>query len=141
METAHDIRRIETGHDSAGQSIIAADAVIALEAFDGGAVRAANLFAGFNPVLDDGYVPSAGVAVNVADFPPDFLFPLHQTRTIDFAVVLSGEIELGLDSGETRRIGAGGFIVQRDTNHSWRNTSDGWTRMLFVLICDGALAG
>jgi quercetin dioxygenase-like cupin family protein len=133
---AHDIRRVEAGQDRNGPSIVTNDEVIALEQIGGGAVWAANLFASRDAVLDDGYVPTAGTSVNVADFPPGFVYPQHRTGTIDCAVVLSGEIELGLDGGETTRIGVGGVIVQRNTNHSWRNPLTTDTRVLFVLMCE-----
>ncbi|TKA76936.1 hypothetical protein B0A55_03113 [Friedmanniomyces simplex] len=56
------------------------------------------------------------------------------SRTLDLGIVLEGEIELSLDSGETRRMLPGDQCIQRGTMHAWRNCSDTmWARMIFVL--------
>ena len=60
---------------------------------------------------------------------------MHRTNSIDYGIVLSGEIELEVDDGAKTVIGAGGIIVQRGTNHLWRNPSDSTPcRIAFVLI-------
>ncbi|CAK96587.1 uncharacterized protein An07g01420 [Aspergillus niger] len=66
---------------------------------------------------------------------------MHRTVSVDYGVVLEGEVELVLDSGETRLLKRGDVAVQRGTNHAWRNvTPDGeggegmWARMLYVLM-------
>ena len=59
---------------------------------------------------------------------------MHRTQSLDYGVVLEGEMEMILDSGEKRIMGRGDLAVQRGTNHAWRNTSDTqWARMFFVL--------
>ena len=58
---------------------------------------------------------------------------MHTTRTIDYGIVLQGEIILELDSGETSRLRAGDVLVQRGTRHAWRNTGDPCT-ICFVVI-------
>ena len=47
---------------------------------------------------------------------------MQKTRTIDFGIVLEGEIVLVLDTQEVQ-LKAGDFIVQRGTNHAWSNRS------------------
>lgn len=84
-----------------------------------------------------------GSVCRVCDYPPGYLTPMHRTQSLDFGVVLEGEIELVLDSGETRLLKRGDVAVQRGTNHAWRNVSpddmvDGkkvpkWARMFYVL--------
>ena len=84
-----------------------------------------------------------GSVCRVCDYPPGYLTPMHRTQSLDFGVVLEGEIELVLDSGETRLLKRGDVAVQRGTNHAWRNvtpdeTIDGkkvakWARMFYVL--------
>lgn len=59
---------------------------------------------------------------------------MHRTNSIDYGIVLEGEVELELDDGAKRTIGQGGIIIQRGTNHLWRNTSDKPCRIAFVLI-------
>jgi quercetin dioxygenase-like cupin family protein len=58
---------------------------------------------------------------------------MHQTRSIDYAIVLSGEIWAVVDVGETRMV-AGDVLVQRGTNHAWANRSDAPCVVAFVLI-------
>ncbi len=48
---------------------------------------------------------------------------MHITRTVDYIIVLRGEIFAAMDKGETL-LKAGDVLVQRGTNHSWRNRSD-----------------
>lgn len=58
---------------------------------------------------------------------------MHRTRSLDYAVVLSGEIWAIMDVGETRLL-AGDVLVQRGTNHAWANRSDAPCVIAFVLI-------
>ena len=58
---------------------------------------------------------------------------MHRTETIDYAVVLEGEITLILDDKDVI-LKAGDVVVQRGNNHSWSNRSDKVCRMLYVLI-------
>ena len=58
---------------------------------------------------------------------------MHRTVSLDYGVVLEGEIELTLDSGDSRVMKRGDISVQRGTEHKWRNMSrTEWGRMLFV---------
>jgi hypothetical protein len=58
---------------------------------------------------------------------------MHTTLTVDYAVVLSGEIYAIMDSGETL-MRAGDVLIQRATSHAWSNRSNQVCRILFVLI-------
>jgi quercetin dioxygenase-like cupin family protein len=58
---------------------------------------------------------------------------MHRTRSLDFAIVLSGEIWAIMDVGE-RKMTAGDMLVQRGTNHAWSNRSNDPCGMAFVLI-------
>ena len=57
----------------------------------------------------------------------------HKTNSIDYAIVLSGEIYAMMDEGEVL-LRAGDVLVQRGTNHAWSNRSDEPARLAFVLI-------
>jgi len=59
---------------------------------------------------------------------------MHRTNSIDYGIVLSGEIELELDDGTKTSVSAGGIIVQRGTSHLWRNKTGRPCRIAFVLI-------
>ena len=58
---------------------------------------------------------------------------MHTTVTIDYGIVLSGEIDLELDCGEVH-LKAGDVVVQRGTRHAWRNRGTEPCRMAFILI-------
>ncbi|VUC28530.1 unnamed protein product [Clonostachys rosea] len=81
-----------------------------------------------------GLTVSSGTVLRYVDMPPDTLSPMHRTVSLDYGVVLEGDIELVLDSGETKLLHRGDICVQRGTMHAWRNTSKtNWARMLYVL--------
>ena len=61
---------------------------------------------------------------------------MHATDTVDYAIVLEGEIWSVMDEGETL-LRAGDVLIQRGTNHAWANRSDKTARIAFVLM-DGA---
>jgi mannose-6-phosphate isomerase-like protein (cupin superfamily) len=58
---------------------------------------------------------------------------MHRTETIDYGIVLEGELVLIMDEGETT-VRAGDIVVQRGTNHGWANRSDRNCRIAFILI-------
>ena len=58
---------------------------------------------------------------------------MHRTRSLDYAVILSGEIDMMLDD-ESVHLKAGDVIVQQATNHAWINRGTVPCRILFVLM-------
>src|SRR5574338_1295344 len=58
---------------------------------------------------------------------------MHRTETVDYAVVLDGEITLILDDEELR-LKTGDVVIQRGTSHAWSNRSGKPVKMLYVLI-------
>ncbi len=58
---------------------------------------------------------------------------MHKTATIDYAIVLSGEVYALMDEDETL-MKTGDILIQRGTNHAWSNRSDKMCRMAFILI-------
>ncbi len=62
---------------------------------------------------------------------------MHRTETLDYAVVLEGEITMLLDDSEVN-LKAGDVVIQRGNNHAWCNRSGKPVRMLYILI-DGKL--
>jgi mannose-6-phosphate isomerase-like protein (cupin superfamily) len=59
---------------------------------------------------------------------------MHKTHTVDYALVLEGEIWAVMDTDE-RLMRAGDVLIQRGTNHAWANRTDRNCRVMFVL-CD-----
>jgi quercetin dioxygenase-like cupin family protein len=58
---------------------------------------------------------------------------MHRTRSVDYAIVISGEIDMLLDDSEVH-LKAGDTLVQRGTNHAWANRGTEPCRIAFVLI-------
>ncbi len=109
--------------------------------------------------------PKTGTILRVIDFPPEPKDPeelkrmldatfgsiysdaahdksyakhpgMHRTETVDYAIVMEGEIWAVMDEGETL-LRAGDVLIQRGTNHAWANRSSKTARIAFVLI-DGS---
>ena len=59
---------------------------------------------------------------------------MHTTDTIDYGIVLSGEICLELDDGVTRQLHCHDVVIQNGTRHAWRNISNREAILAFVLI-------
>jgi hypothetical protein len=58
---------------------------------------------------------------------------MHRTQTLDYGIVLSGELTLVTDCSEAV-VRAGDIVIQRGTNHAWANRSESNCRVAFVLI-------
>lgn len=59
---------------------------------------------------------------------------MHATPTVDYGIVLQGEIVLELDDGHRTLLAAGDIVIQNGTRHAWRNRSGRPATMAFVLI-------
>jgi quercetin dioxygenase-like cupin family protein len=143
-------RRIVTGHDAEGRSVVLSDAPTPRTLDIGSAafhemwitdtVPAA--IAASEPEPTDRPVrtpaPAGGVLVRFTEMAPGAEAPMHRTETVDVGVVLDGETWLLLDDGSETRVGPGDAVVQRGTNHAWANRSDRPVRMVFVMI-DGTI--
>ena len=89
-------------------------------------------------------VPTNGTYFRYVNIPPDKELgievkegqphPLmHETKTLDYIVILSGEIYLILEEGETL-LKPGDIVIQRGTNHAWSNRSNGNCIQLAILL-------
>jgi quercetin dioxygenase-like cupin family protein len=77
--------------------------------------------------------PRNGTRFTVNDIPPGRTGPMHRTETIDYVIVLTGEIDMETDDS-TIRLKAGDVLVQRGTNHAWVNRGSEPARVAFILI-------
>ncbi|MBX6689845.1 cupin domain-containing protein [Pseudomonas sp. USTB-Z] len=59
---------------------------------------------------------------------------MHCTPTLDYGVLLEGELWLELDNGEQRLLQVGDVIIQQGTRHAWRNRSSRPARALFFML-------
>jgi quercetin dioxygenase-like cupin family protein len=81
-----------------------------------------------------GLVNPQGTVCRMVDLAPGNEPIMHRTQSLDYGIVLEGEVEMELDSGEKRLLKRGDVAVQRATMHAWRNASKTeWCRLIFVL--------
>jgi len=139
-------RRIVTGHAADGRSIVIEDGPVAHvrtlpgATFDevwatGDAPEPLGLAPAGEPTRADPAIgpPPGGSTIRIIDFAPGMVSPMHRTRTIDYGIVLAGEVMLILSDTEIA-VRAGDVVVQRGTDHAWANRSTMPARMAFVLI-------
>jgi quercetin dioxygenase-like cupin family protein len=139
-------RRVVTGHDPAGKSVFLADGAPPV-------VRAAPDGAAFHELWNTPAMPAPigpsepeptersltvppdpnGTKIRINEFPPGAVSPMHRTQTVDYGIVIEGEMVLVLDDSETV-LRAGDVVVQRGTDHRWENRSGAVARMVFVLV-------
>lgn len=150
-------RRVVTGHDSQGVSVVLSDGEVPVHRVmpqDG---------VGFYEIWQTDAMPAPispvepseptertlrvppepnGTKIRINEFFPGFInelgnqSPVHRTESIDYGIVLEGEIVLVLDDSEVT-LKAGDVVVQRGTDHAWANRSDKVCRVAFILV-DGS---
>lgn len=77
--------------------------------------------------------PARGSRFAVIDFPPGNTPHMHRTESVDYVIVLEGEIEMDMDNS-TVKLKQGDVVVQRGTNHAWANRGKHRARLAFVLL-------
>ncbi|MDO7836142.1 cupin domain-containing protein [Sphingobium sp. HBC34] len=142
---AQPFRRIVTDHDAQGISVVRSiDTLtpqpVAPDIADFQLVWTTpsvpvDLNSGTDGISEAGLTLKGGSVIRIVDMLPGGVSPMHRSFSIDYGVVLSGVLELELDGGEVVSLHAGDIVVQRGTNHLWRNPSDTQVcRIAFVLI-------
>lgn len=138
------IRRVVTGHDGKGKAVVAIDEVSRdVMSFRPGAtitnVWSTTGFPADNMGKADaakeitGTTRDNGTVFRVIEYAPGVTPRNHRTSSIDYAVVLSGEIDMELDD-QVVTLRAGDVLVQRGTVHNWVNRSEAPCVIAFVLI-------
>ncbi|MFK8052427.1 MAG: cupin domain-containing protein [Woeseiaceae bacterium] len=128
------MRRIVTGHDDDGNAVIRSVDELRLKGIPSGDAAFATIWSTAEVPVDlndetDGSLRDVGLTLNggsvlrVVDMLPGGESPMHRTNSLDYGIVISGEVELELDDGAIEVCRAGDVIVQRGTIHLWRNTS------------------
>lgn len=146
-------RRIVTGHDSNGVSVVVSDGPVPVTRElpdDGVAFHEVWVTPTVPAVIGAGPEdptagaltvppPARGTRIRINEFLPGHLdqrglqSPVHRTESIDYGIVLEGEITLILDDSEvTAR--AGDIVIQRGTDHAWANRGETIARVAFVLV-------
>jgi quercetin dioxygenase-like cupin family protein len=77
--------------------------------------------------------PANGTRFAVITFPPGNPGRMHRTETIDYVIVMQGELDMDMDDS-TVKLKAGDVMVQRGTNHAWVNRGKEVARAAFVLV-------
>ena len=138
-------RRIVTEHDALGVSIVKSNEQLTPSMLDSGDAAfqlvwatptvPVDLNAGNDGMLEADKTLRGGSVIRIVDILPGMASPMHRSFSIDYGIVLSGRLELELDGGEVVPLQQGDIVVQRGTNHLWRNPShDELCRIAFVLI-------
>jgi quercetin dioxygenase-like cupin family protein len=125
------VRRIITGHDAKGRAVVTIDEVSKniVSSRPGASACVVWTTEGF-PANNDGQSDEGlrkvgttlanGTVFRVIEFAPGVAARNHRTDSIDYIVVMSGEIDMELD-GSTVHLKAGDVMVQRGTIHNWVN--------------------
>ena len=140
-------RRIVTGHDAEGRAIVKYDDVLEGEPARPGTTRAVVWTTEGFPIDNDeregspdparrevGTTHANGTVFRVLELEPGNGQRVHRTDSLDYAVVMSGEIDMELEPGEFVHCNEGDVIVQRGTVHNWVNRGTAPCRIVFVLI-------
>jgi quercetin dioxygenase-like cupin family protein len=139
------IRRVVTGHDAKGHAKVEIDEIAknVISNRPGAASCVVWSTKGF-PVDNDGFAdPTAasfkttvegGTVFRVVRYEPGVTPRNHRTDSIDYAVVIAGEIDMELDDGVMVTLKAGDLLVQRGTIHNWVNRGSDVCVIAFVLI-------
>ncbi|MGB8015022.1 MAG: cupin domain-containing protein, partial [Pseudolabrys sp.] len=138
------IRRVVTGHDDQGRAKVMIDETVknVVSQRPGALYSVIWSSEGF-PINNDaeldpsgkkiGTTISDGTVFRIVSFGPGVAPRNHRTDSIDYAVVMSGEIDMDLD-GTVVHLRAGDVLVQRGTIHNWINKGSEACVIAFVLI-------
>jgi len=138
------VRRVVTGHDDQGRARVLIDETVKNVASQrhGALYNVIWSSEGF-PVNNDGDADpsgkkigttiSDGTVFRIVSFGPGVAPRNHRTDSIDYAVVMSGEIDMELDVGKVH-LKAGDVLVQRGTIHNWVNTGSEPCVIAFTLV-------
>ena len=138
------VRRVITGHDANGKAIVKIDELATnIKSSRPGANAAVIWTTDTAPVNNDGQDDAStrkvgttlpgGTVFRVVEFGPGVAPRNHRTDSIDYAVVMSGEIDMDLD-GTVVHLRAGDVLVQRGTIHNWINRGAEPCVIAFALI-------
>jgi len=137
------IRRVVTGHDENGKAVVKWDHEIESVSGRPGFSRA-EMWATkqLPPILTDedpttwevGTSIANGSVFRIIKFDPGVAGRRHVTESIDYALVLSGEIDMALEEGDEVHLKAGDVLVQRATIHNWFNRGKEPCIIAFILL-------
>ena len=138
------VRRVITGHGADGVAKVLVDGACSVRRLAPDLVRTSvwrtreapaeiDLGADVDDIAEHALPFAAGSRMLIFEFEPHYRSKLHRSETIDYAIVLEGEVELQLDA-ETVTLRAGDVAVQRGTNHVWINRGTITARVAIVMV-------
>jgi quercetin dioxygenase-like cupin family protein len=138
------IRRVVTGHDADGRAVVKIDEICrnlisTRKGQQSCVVWTTDTAPADNRTDEDasqrqvGTTLAGGTVFRIVRYDPDVAPRNHRTDSIDYAVVLAGEIDMELD-GATAKLKAGDVLVQRGTIHNWVNRGTEPCIIAFVLV-------
>lgn len=154
------VRRVVTGHNDSGNAVVKTDEVLSAVGRGVGALvtgceiwstdrmpvdnsaeaessqRAGFVYTDRNAELkSNNYVRTGGgVLLRIDEFQAGHPPHRHRTATLDYGIVMSGEIDLDLENDEVVHLKAGDIVVERGTKHNWMNRSAAPCVILAVMI-------
>jgi len=139
------VRRVVTGHDASGRAVVKIDEVSknvissrsgasACVVWTTDTIPADNSGDADAALKKTGTTLPGGTVFRVVEFSPGVSPRVHRTDSIDYAVVISGEIDMELEKGSEVHLKAGDVLVQRGTVHNWINRGETPCVIAFALI-------
>jgi quercetin dioxygenase-like cupin family protein len=144
------VRRVVTGHDSQGRAVVKIDEVCknvmsrrprhqSCVIWSTSSVPADLADDSDGGAREVGTTDPNGTVFRVVEYQPGVAPRNHRTESIDYAVVLSGAIDMELDDGVTVHLRQGDALVQRGTIHNWVNRGTQPCVIAFVLVASRPL--
>jgi quercetin dioxygenase-like cupin family protein len=138
------LRRVVTGHDQHGKARVVSDDLMTnvvhkRPGYASSVVWSTDALPGDNSGPDEAPVEPGqtlpnGAVFRVVQYDPGVAPRVHRTDSIDYAIVVSGEIDMQLDDEDEVHLAAGDVIVQRGTIHNWVNRGPEPCVIAFVLL-------
>lgn len=150
----YDLRRIVTTHDERGVAVVQSDSLLSsvdMEGLKGAKTAAIWVTTDSIPTNDNnnpedgairkieptnfGLVHPNGSNLRSTELAPGATTPMHRTSSLDYNILVSGEVILITEDGTENHLkNPGDIVIQKGTMHAWRNPSTEWSRWLTVLI-------
>jgi quercetin dioxygenase-like cupin family protein len=139
------LRRVVTGHDQHGKACVVSDDVMtnvmqkrpgysSSVAWSTASLPGDNSGPGFVEPGEVGNTLPTGAVFRIVRYEPGVAPRMHRTDSTDYAIVVSGEIDMELDDAHEVHLAAGDVIVQRGTIHNWVNRGGEPCVIAFVLL-------
>ena len=140
------VRRVVTGHDAEGKAVVKIDEIAAKRSSNRKGHQGVLIWTTDSTPADisgdkDGAhwrvapppIPNGSI-FRITEYSPGVESRMHRTDTIDYVIVMAGEIDMRLDDGNEVHLKAGDVVVQRGTYHDWINRGNAPCVIAFILI-------